>query len=560
MSNELHYCPFCGEEIKSEGRWCPYCGGELPHEEPTFAKATSSRDDIPLMKRLALRKVQKLGSFGTDISTMPPLTYGEAIETGKELKKLADRFYSRSTSNKTYATVKDAAERWLTKITQSETMLKDEDTAACFLILVSFVEGIVGQLYNNSNTSDKDLRYASILSVRVLHIYYATPALNIAKAYAPDIYAIFSPEFGEHIQWEMLKCSFDNEPQQPKPQEPKPQKPKPQEEDKPKPQENKEPRQVEPMPEDKAEVEGLAKELGENCPRIFAAPYIEGHDYWADLNKLIGLKTVKEEMRRHIDSFKVQLARKRDHPDLQLVSSFNCIFKGKPGTGKTTVARLVAGILRQEGIISRGHCIETSDAQLCGQYVGITPKITRYTALMARGGILFIDEAYNLANHKGDKVDFGKEVIDTLTPMLENNRGGQSPVLAILAGYDKEMDEFLGGSNTGFGSRFQYVFHFDDYNAEEMLKIFMGIVKKNYYYLSGDAEKRAKKLFEHIDSQRTSIPTFANARTVRSVFEIVSKKTNARIAKNLDNVDKDEIIGDDFKLTKEELRIACGIL
>lgn len=557
--NNLRYCPFCGEEIKDEERWCPYCGAELPHEEKKLV-ATLLHCNASSIKSMAKKKAQAFGKFSILSPSMPPLTYDEALDTAWHIKEMVERFCKITPNEERYKETLKHTEAWFGRLRKEKRVPQDESGFLDFLFMFDFVDHVIASLMSDNDTSEEDKRFLTLLSVRVMHIYFATDIVDFTKRNIPEIYEMAPAELCEEIDWSLLKQSLDEKPKPTKPQTPpkpvvKPQPPEPQPSLR-----TTGPRAIEPLPEDAAIVDGLAKELSDNCPRVTAIPYDPNNDYWAEMDALIGLGRVKEELHRHISSYKVQLERKKEHPDLQLNTSFNCIFKGKPGTGKTTVARLMAGILRQEGILSRGHCVETSDAQLCGQYVGITPKITKYTALLSRGGVLFIDEAYNLANHKGNNVDFGREVIDTLTPMLENTRDGNSPILAILAGYDKEMDEFLSGANTGFGSRFQYVFHFDDYNADEMLEIFHRMIKANYYYLTDDAEKIAKKLFMHIDSQRASLPTFANARTVRSVFETIAKKANARIAQNLDSTDKDMITADDLKLSQEELHTACGML
>ena len=144
------------------------------------------------------------------------------------------------------------------------------------------------------------------------------------------------------------------------------------------------------------EIASLEMELERLCPSFKMQPYIEGHDYWQELDDLIGLDSVKHALREHIESYKVYLERKKRHPELPADFKFNCIFKGRPGTGKTTVARIVSGILKSEGILKCGHYIETDMSVLGTPWIGLTPKFARLAALQAVGGVLFYDEAYNI--------------------------------------------------------------------------------------------------------------------------------------------------------------------
>jgi len=205
------------------------------------------------------------------------------------------------------------------------------------------------------------------------------------------------------------------------------------------------------------EINSLEDELKDILPNFKRHIYDQNIKYWDELKNLIGLSIVKEQLYRQINNYKLQIKRKQLHPELVVSSSFHCIFKGKPGTGKTTVARLVAGILKEEGLLDNGCCVEVTASELISGYIGVTPKYTKLAVLNAIDGVLFIDEAYSLMNAKGNKSDHGAEVIDTLTPLMENYR---NRLVVILAGYNEEMDEFLAQANTGFPSRFKAVIQF----------------------------------------------------------------------------------------------------
>ena len=301
-------------------------------------------------------------------------------------------------------------------------------------------------------------------------------------------------------------------------------------------------------PDVEDDIIALEQEINKDAPKLKIHPYEEGHDYWQDLEDLIGLDSVKSCLREHIVSFQVHNIRKKKHPDLKSDFKFNCIFKGKPGTGKTTVARILAGILRNEGIIKCGHCVEADITGLTSGWVGVTPKCTKLAALKAVGGVLFIDEAYTLesCNHKSTG---SNEVIDTLTPIL-STFGGE--LIVVMAGYDKEMNRMLNNVNQGFASRFQKDIQFSDYNYKEMFEIFISIAEKNYYKLEKAAIERLLGLLQIIESRKDSNPSFANGRTVNALFEAIRNKASRRFMEN-PNEDPDMIISDDIVLSEKEL-------
>lgn len=303
------------------------------------------------------------------------------------------------------------------------------------------------------------------------------------------------------------------------------------------------------------EIAELERELAELKPSIKVTGFNPKMRYWTELNSLIGLQGVKDSLSFHINNYIVQRERQRKHPELKQQTAFNSLFLGNPGTGKTTVARLVSGIMKQQGMLRGGQCVEVDATSLVSAWVGASAKSAKLAALKAIDGVLFIDEAYALAG-SGEK-NPGKDVIDALTPIIENHR---DRLVVILAGYDKEMDEFLKSVNTGFASRFQQKIHFDDYNAEELLTIFKMLVKNNCYVLSKDAEQIAEAIFQQIYRIRQFVPQFANARTVRNLFEKVCARASARIAtSSRDNDNLDLITAADLQLSKNELSAVIGL-
>lgn len=310
-------------------------------------------------------------------------------------------------------------------------------------------------------------------------------------------------------------------------------------------------------PDFKDKIEELENDLGNHKPSISITEYDETIDYAKKLEELIGLSKVKEQLKQYIDNIKLQLVRQKEHPELTIAVSYNCIFKGKPGTGKTTVARIMAGLLRQAGIIKSGRLVEVDASNLVSGWIGFSPKITAYSAYKAMDGVLFIDEAYSLMNNfkNSSGAGPGKEVIDTLTPIMENNR---ERLIVIMAGYDKEMDAFLKASNTGFPSRFKVSMQFEDYNADEMTEIFKDLAERDYYEIGTRELDVVHTIFEHIYKQIAHIPTFANARTVRNLFDQVKRKASQRMISN-PNSDKDTILIEDVQLSPEEIKSALGI-
>ena len=230
-----------------------------------------------------------------------------------------------------------------------------------------------------------------------------------------------------------------------------------------------------------------------------------------DFNSMVGLTAVKEEINSLVNLLKVQKLREAQDMKVSGVSK-HMVFSGNPGTGKTTVARILADIYKNMGILKGGQLVEVDRSGLVKGYIGQTATRTQEVVSSALGGILFIDEAYTLNVGKGEG-DFGQEAVDTLLKAMEDHR---DDLIVIVAGYPDLMQEFL-ASNPGLKSRFNKFIHFEDYTPEEQLKILKMNCKKQDYILSEAAEKVALDFFQkRFDSHPEN---FANARDVRNYLE-----------------------------------------
>lgn len=301
-------------------------------------------------------------------------------------------------------------------------------------------------------------------------------------------------------------------------------------------------------------------EKDELAVRLSPIPFDSNCNYWDELEQLIGLQTVKDELRKQIASYHFQQERQRQHPDLKPSLSFSCLFLGNPGTGKTTVARLLSGILRQEGLLRKGHYIETKASELISPYVGQSAKNTQLAAYKAMDGLLFIDEAYALAGKTSNKGNATSDVIDTLTPIMENYRGR---LCVVLAGYNKEMLNLLTSVNTGFASRFQSTISFEDYNADEMMQIFLKMTEESHFRFSSSVKARVYAMFACFDEIRNALPAFANARTIRNVFEKMVARAalrNEEEKRQGQKSDVDTLVMSDTELTDSEILAVLGIM
>jgi len=242
-----------------------------------------------------------------------------------------------------------------------------------------------------------------------------------------------------------------------------------------------------------------------------------------NLDALVGLSNIKQSVRSLINYVKIRKLREENElPNPPL--SLHMVFTGNPGTGKTTVARILADLYRAIGVLSKGQLIEVDRSGLVAGFVGQTAIKTTETVNSALGGILFIDEAYALAPDTGGGNDFGREAIETLLKMMEDHR---NDLIVIVAGYSEPMARFI-GANPGLESRFNRYFAFEDYNSEELLSIFNSMCAKSEYLLTDDAADYALEHFTGIYEMRDE--NFGNARHVRNFFENIVTVQSDRVS------------------------------
>ncbi len=256
-------------------------------------------------------------------------------------------------------------------------------------------------------------------------------------------------------------------------------------------------------------------------------------NYLLELENMIGLKAVKRQVDMHLAYMTAQ--RKRKEVGLPEVNvSKHLIFLGNPGTGKTTVARLIGSIYHEEGVCTNNKVIEVDRSNLVGGYVGQTALKTSEVLNRALGGVLFIDEAYSLMPHEENSIDFGKEAIDTIIKFMEDHR---DEIVVIAAGYEDDMQNFL-KSNPGLASRFKTTIIFEDYNPEELMCIFQKLCTENCYEVDFDASQMIGNHFKCISEGRTK--GFANGREVRNFFETCIQRQAMRIA-HIENPTREQL-------------------
>ena len=262
-----------------------------------------------------------------------------------------------------------------------------------------------------------------------------------------------------------------------------------------------------------------------------AVPKESVEDVLAELDSLVGLEGVKAEVKRIVNLAKVNEARRAQGLKVPPMT-YHMVFTGNPGTGKTTVARIVARAFRALGIAKGGQLVETDRSGLVGRYAGETAVKTNAKVDEAIGGILFVDEAYQLASSDSD--DYGKEAIATLLKRMEDDR---DKLIVIAAGYTDEMRDFL-DANSGLRSRFSKTIEFADYTAKELAAIFRSMAKKNEFVLAADLEEGLDAAMAKLTAKRDR--TFGNARFVRQLFEDATGRQANRLAES-GNLDADAL-------------------
>ena len=265
------------------------------------------------------------------------------------------------------------------------------------------------------------------------------------------------------------------------------------------------------------------------------------NEIFADLNNLVGLENIKQVLKDLVDLIELK---NKTKDDLKIKDiNLHMVFLGNPGTGKTTVARIIAEMLYNLKYIKQNKLIEVSSKDLVAEYVGQTAPKTMAVIERALGGVLFVDEAYSLASEEGSGNSFNKEAIATLIQAMENYRDN---LVVIFAGYTKEMQAFL-NANSGIVSRIGYTLDFKDYTSEELLKIFEGMVKKAGFSITKEACDEVVKVIEKYRNTKN----FGNARFARNLYEktIIKHASNTRgkkAKKDLKTIVKEDISTDNL--------------
>jgi len=274
-----------------------------------------------------------------------------------------------------------------------------------------------------------------------------------------------------------------------------------------------------------------------------------------ELESLIGLHHVKKDVYNMINLVKVQQLRKKEGLRSTPIS-LHMVFSGNPGTGKTTIARLISEIYKELGVLSKGHLIEVDRSGLVSGYLGQTALKVKDVVGSAIGGILFIDEAYSLSNNNDD---YGQEAIDTLIKMMEDHR---NDLVVIVAGYPKQMEDFL-NSNPGMQSRFNKHIQFDDYNEQELLEIIQYMCHKEAYEMDEELVNGLQTIFLSLVENKDS-GTFGNARIVRNIFEkLIAYQANRIMSKpNLTKEDLTKLSNSDLQriITNKDFKEISSVM
>jgi hypothetical protein len=250
-----------------------------------------------------------------------------------------------------------------------------------------------------------------------------------------------------------------------------------------------------------------------------------------ELDAMVGLEPVKNEVHRATNFARMQVMRRQQ--GLPVVeASLHSVFFGNPGTGKTTVARLMGRIYKSLGLLRRGHVVECDRGRLVAEYVGQTAVRTHAVIDSALDGILFIDEAYALAGRGGE--DFGNEVIETLLKRMEDDR---NRLIVIVAGYNELMKQFI-ASNPGLESRFTNYLNFPDYAPEELLEIFHRMAAQSGLVCSPETEKKVLAICKIMNAAHNE--QFGNAREMRNLFEAAVRNQSTRLV-NSGQSDRDAL-------------------